>query len=1022
MQIIFATILSLLIGFIFWFIGHVIRKELKINGEGKLLELLINISIGAASFLILVNLVATITKSFLVGLIAYLVVVISLIIWRFKELDKAIANLIELIAKDNLFEIIKQNTDKYFWILFGVINFLYITTAISTTKLNNLGKGNTHVFNINQLTNDIYPPKYSFLPNLDLRDHYGTNILGATLSKITGCHPEISLDILTILFLNLSILTIYGLTLKFLNTNTINRCLVLFGVFLAWGPIISLFNKNPNELIPEKLLDKIHYLTQNRLIESASISGLIHYWFFEPSYGIGIFFFLIALYLTFRFFSNEGNLKFIVLLGIFISNLAIIDFSKFVILLLGILLYLLIFYTPQNEINKFKDEADLLKKLGILLTTTLLLTLIHGNCIRFDKSFIPLSEFYKLGDLNLIKNFDISKSNIILTVLFAVGFFLAFKQKHIWTIFIMPFFIAAIIFSLVITLPNGDNGRILMSSNFLGAFSLPTVVSLIEKYLGLKKVRLIVFYIGFFIIFGTSTIMFWAFGDKTKPIFSLENNSLKYTGIQKIAVEEIDKLIYQDEIIFASYLKSKRVKNQTVLTDKVNYDEIFTKNTGLRRLIQPLDLPNNPVKREIVLDKIGNYKKAFLLDSKTWQEEKINWLYVTPEMFRYLMLPQARKIFLNTYLNKGAQLALSNKKQVENLKELYKVDSHLLSNVSSANFPKLLEQFLSSNKEGELSYYIKQIALNPYLGIYNAMSNDFDGDKISDIAFFNPTKKTWHIIHGKDHSETEVDLTTNILQNYKDTDLLIPVPSDYDGDSKTDIALFNRTNATWHILRSSDSAVEPTKYWCNDWAELPLPADIDGDSKTDVSCFNGNDGRWPSFLTTTNNYYTNSFGASPLNITIYSDIDNDKKADYVIYKPEQSLYEVHLSSCLGETSTSSCSQGSSGIINVSIGTKTSRAVLEDYDGDGKVDLATWTPETGKWEITFAKDFLSTKTILIGKPGDIPMPGDYNGDGKVEIAIYHLDTSELEIAYDTKPHEKVDLSKYKNLIPANFIGI
>lgn len=1027
MQFIFAIVLCFLIGFIFWFIGHVARKELKINEESLLLSLLINISLGASCFLILVNLISMIVGSYLIGLIVFFAATIALIAWQFQESKKITFELIEIIKTNKLVEIIEQNTSKYFWILIGITNFLYVTTAISTTKLDRFGQGNTHIFNITQIVSDIFPPKYSFMPTVTLRSHYGADIFAATISKITGLNPEISLDILTVLFLNLAFLAVYGLALKFLNSKNINKYLVLFGVFLAWGPIAYLFTKDPGEFIPQKFLDKIVYLTQNKLIDSASWSGLVFHWFFEPSSGISIFFFLIALYLMFRFFSGDDNLKFTILLGILLSSFVIIDFTKFVILLFGILLHLLFVYVPQGNVNKVVNETEFLKKLGILFLTTILLGVIHGNCLRFDKNFIPFTELYKFGHLNFDQNFNLRKTNVILLIIYGFGFFQAFKQKQNWLIFILPYFIASIIIPSLITLPNFGTGKFLMSANILGAFTLPIVIDFIESKFEFKEWKQIAFYSLVFIIFGVSTLMFWAFGDKIKPLFSLQNGSLKYSGVQAIASTSFDESKYRDESTFTAYLRSKRVKNQSIVTDP-EYNEVFTTNTGLISLVPPMNVNENPIKKEALDQSFYDYRKSFFFDRKAWLDKKINWFYLTPRMFRYLLFPQSRKIFLNAYLNKGVKLALSNKKtdQPEELKELYEIDPHLFSITDSENFPSLLEQALST----DLPYYIKQIALCPYFGIYNAKSNDFDGDKIADLAFFDHTKNLWYIIYGKDGHEAQIDLTSNILAGYRGSDLFIPVPSDYDGDSKTDIALFNRTSATWHILKSSNSQVEPPKTWCGDWSETPIPADIDKDSKADFSCFCGNDGRWPTFLTSTNNYYVNNFGVLPLDITLYSDVDGDKKADYLIYRPSQGIYYVHLASCL-KTGSGIVACGAAArpdIVQVTLGEISSRAVPEDYDGDGKVDLGTWTPESGKWEISFARNFLINKTgivqktVTLGKAGDIPMPGDYNGDGRAEIAVYHISNSELEILYDGGASKKIDLSKYKNYIPANFIGI
>ena len=369
MHFILGFFACLVIGFLFWFIGHVTLKKLNIlNEDNQLLLNLLKICLGASSFLIIINLFGNILKDFNWALLMSFGIILGIIIWQLNDFKQICLDLKDSFKKANFQNFFKIHTDKYFWILFGVINFIYGLTAFSTVKLDRFTPGSGHVYNINQLLTGNYPLKYSFLPNIPQRYHYGSDIFGALISRFSGLHPEISLDILTLVFLNLSLLTLYALTIKFLNTNPVNKYLVPFTAFLGWGPITLLFKTNPGETIPTNVLDKINYLTQTRLIDAASWSGLTLHWFFAPPIGFSIFFFLIALYLLFRFFEGEQSLKFTLLLGIFLSSFVILDFSKFVILLSGLLIYIIL-KSPfpldeKNQQNQVKLKS-FLKKLRL---------------------------------------------------------------------------------------------------------------------------------------------------------------------------------------------------------------------------------------------------------------------------------------------------------------------------------------------------------------------------------------------------------------------------------------------------------------------------------------------------------------------------------------------------------------------------------------------------------------------------------------------------------------------------------
>ena len=69
-----------------------------------------------------------------------------------------------------------------------------------------------------------------------------------------------------------------------------------------------------------------------------------------------------------------------------------------------------------------------------------------------------------------------------------------------------------------------------------------------------------------------------------------------------------------------------------------------------------------------------------------------------------------------------------------------------------------------------------------------------------------------------------------------------PVPADYDGDGKADIAAYNTTTGVWAIIRSSDGANMAIGWGDPSWK--PVPADYDGDGKADIAVYNTTTGVW----------------------------------------------------------------------------------------------------------------------------------------------------------------------------------
>ncbi len=240
---------------------------------------------------------------------------------------------------------------------------------------------------------------------------------------------------------------------------------------------------------------------------------------------------------------------------------------------------------------------------------------------------------------------------------------------------------------------------------------------------------------------------------------------------------------------------------------------------------------------------------------------------------------------------------------------------------------------------------------------------DFDGDGKSDLAVFRPAEGNWYILQSQNNALKVVNFGVNGD---------VPLAEDFDGDNRADIAVYRPSDGNWYRLNSSNGAFSAVKFGLAE--DKPVPADYDGDGKTDIAVYRPSNGVWHRLDSSNGNYSSVQWGIST-DKPVPADFDSDGKADLTVFR-NGTWYRQNSSN--GQTSVEQ------------FGSDGDAPMAADFDGDGKQDTAVYRPSNGTWYWLDNAD-REFHAVNFGISNDIPVPADYNGDGRFEQAIYRAGT-------------------------------
>lgn len=258
-----------------------------------------------------------------------------------------------------------------------------------------------------------------------------------------------------------------------------------------------------------------------------------------------------------------------------------------------------------------------------------------------------------------------------------------------------------------------------------------------------------------------------------------------------------------------------------------------------------------------------------------------------------------------------------------------------------------------------------------------SFTGDYNGDGKTDMAIYDPTDKAWFV---KDIQNNPI-----AFAEIWGVDNGIPVPGDYNGDGADDLAIYDTKNGTWFVKASGSGQLILFGQVWGDSTMIPVPGDYNGDGISDMAMYQTSTGFW--FIRSLNGQliaFAQPWGDSSM-IPVSGDYNGDGISDMAVYQSSTGAWFIR-------------SMNGTPLAFAEIwGVPNGVPAPGDYNGDGADDLAVYHPPTGTWYIKASgSGNLLAFGELWGDANKLPAPGDYNGDGIADLAVYDFPTAKWYI--------------------------
>lgn len=145
---------------------------------------------------------------------------------------------------------------------------------------------------------------------------------------------------------------------------------------------------------------------------------------------------------------------------------------------------------------------------------------------------------------------------------------------------------------------------------------------------------------------------------------------------------------------------------------------------------------------------------------------------------------------------------------------------------------------------------------------------------------------------------------------------------------------------------------------------------------------------------------------------VFNDYDGDGKSDLAVYLKTSGMWIILLSGSGYQTATAM------------LGGQGYKPAMADYDGDGKSDLAVYHQATGQWTFMLSASGYATATLVMGGSGYVPVAADFDGDGKADPTVYQESSGLWQILQSASSYQPLNVTLGGNgykAVAADFDG-